>query len=55
MMNMKSNNVASQDELRSVSDIINLIYTNLSATIICDCLSENRPNSHLPVFREISF
>ena len=34
MMNMKSNNVASQDELRSVSDIINLIYTNLSATII---------------------
>ena len=34
MMNMKSNNVASQDELRSISDIINLIYTNLSATII---------------------
>ena len=36
LMNMKSNNVqvASQDEQRSVSDIINLIYTNLSATII---------------------
>ena len=22
---------------------------------ICDCLSENRPSSHLPVFREIPF
>ena len=29
MMNMKA---ASQEELRSVSDNINLIYTNLSAT-----------------------
>ena len=23
--------------------------------IICDCLSENQPSSHLPVFREIPF
>ena len=22
---------------------------------ICDCLSENRPSSHLPVFQEIPF
>ena len=29
----ESSNVASQDELRSVSDNINLIYTNLSATM----------------------
>ena len=29
----KSSNAASQEELKSVSDNINLIYTNLSATI----------------------
>ena len=29
----KSSNVASQEELRSVSDNISLIYTNLSATV----------------------
>ena len=29
----ESSNAASQEELRSVSDNINLIYTNLSATI----------------------
>ena len=33
MMNTKANNAASQEELRSVSDNINLICTNLSATI----------------------
>ena len=28
------------------------VYTHIS--YICDCLSKNRPSSHLPVFQEIA-
>ena len=34
------------------------VYTSdmhVTTTIICDCLSENPPGSHLLVFREIPF
>ena len=33
----------------------NATYNILHTTCICDCLSENLPSSHLPVFREIPF
>ena len=33
----------------------NFAHNEWSAHDICDCLSENPPSSHLPVFREIPF
>ena len=31
------------------------LFMYVCVCIICDCLSKNRPSSHLPVFREIPF
>ena len=47
--------------IQSVSDVhvkLNPININIIAStkfVICDCLSENRPSLHLPVYREIPF
>ena len=45
---------ASQEELRSVSDNINLIYTNLSA-IICDPAWQNRAYVHIRFYHFLDF
>ena len=39
----------------AILEVLQLVNFDSRLMHICDCLSENPPSSHLPVFQEIPF